>query len=218
MVKNLGLDLDVLHILKNSSNSLEIELSLIIIGNLIFDDQNIDNLINGDILTVLSKHMLHQLPEIRRISIWCVTNIAAGRIDHINALLHSGIINQIFYCINDTNCHVVYEVFNTFYNILIDSDVQMCEQLVNMGLLKVVVHIFTTIESQVVLSKALKILKKVFSHGETIQQNNGYQVNPYVHKFTILGGDDRLEKLQYLDSQDIYDLSVEILDKYFQVI
>ena len=79
------------------------EFSLIVIGNLICDDENVDDLIKCDILSVLSQFMSNQLPDIRRITVWCIANLAGGRIDHINALINSGIINKIFDCVNDTN-------------------------------------------------------------------------------------------------------------------
>jgi hypothetical protein len=199
------------------SNTIFIELSLKILGNLLCgEDKIIDQLLSYDIIKVLAMHLNHELPQVRRKIMWCFSNIAGGNPNHINHFINSEIFKQIFEFVKDPSNAIVLETIVTCYNLLSDCELDICQKLVEMGAIDAIAFLIDNNLNPEILHMTLLSLKKIFSYGESFKQING-QENPFVKYLMDSGATDSLEKLQVHENQEVYNNALDILERYFNV-
>jgi importin subunit alpha-1 len=207
----------ILLILNTTNNPALIEIPIRIIGNLLTgDDLTIDELISYGVIQFLENNLKSPFAQIRREAAWSLSNIAAGTKNQIHALIQSGVLPKLFELVKDPNTDVVRESIWVCSNCLTGSDWELCVNLVKIGIVDAIIYTIGNHQEPSILAIALEGLKKMFSHGEVVKELTSKD-NPFVTMFVNMGGIEYLEKLQSHKSNDVYNITIEILESFFHV-
>lgn len=183
-------------------------------GNLLSNESNyVDTLIKQGCIKYLDQFISHQNNQIRRESLWAISNIAGGTNSQLSALLQSNIIQKIFSLVKDPDSDVVNEVMWCIGNILNSSNIENCVKLVDMNVFEPILYILSNFLNPATLILCISALSKLLEHGKYSGYHHDY--NPFVKIFSEKGGLEIIDKLQYHKNEKIYALVSNLLDNYF---
>jgi hypothetical protein len=215
---NIIIDMGVIPVILNydhSYNIASIEAPVKLIGNILTgDDHIIDEMLKLGIIEFLEKYLNSKYSTIRREATWCLSNIAAGTKYQINTLISSTVMPKIYELVKDSSNDVVRECIWVISNCLSGSDLDMCIKLANQNVVNAIIYVIIHHSEPSIIGITLEGLKKFFEHGEVIKQFSDGK-NPFVEEFFSAGGVDYLEKLKQHKNNEIFLISSEILELFF---
>ena len=169
-----------------------------ILGNVIGGtDKQADIVIKvGGIIPLV--HMLKvQYTPIKREAVWALSNLCAGSMSQLK---------EIF---KYESFEVQKEIAWSFSNI-ISNDIDYIDELIDSGLINVVVLFFDNKDSSIVLA-SLMMADKIFEHFFIEREGLG----KFLQKFEEIDGFKALESLQKSKNPKIYAKAIKIIEKYF---
>eukprot|EP01118_Nematostelium_gracile_P016694 TRINITY_DN6975_c0_g1_i1.p1 TRINITY_DN6975_c0_g1~~TRINITY_DN6975_c0_g1_i1.p1 ORF type:complete len:512 (+),score=108.38 TRINITY_DN6975_c0_g1_i1:139-1536(+) len=179
-----------------------------IIGNILTgNDQQTQHLIDQRVLPKL--YLLLATPKSRIVlkeTCWAICNITAGNLSQVQAVIDHNIIPQFISILQKSDFEVKKEVIYAFSNAIYKRNPSQIEHLVQSGILR---------EFAVLLKLEDVELIKTMLKGVLIIFQVGRMQNYYPSIFEQYEGIDRLEELQEHKNNDIYKLSVKILEDFY---
>jgi hypothetical protein len=173
------------------------------------DSTVVDKMIEMGILEILGKTLDKSPFNLKRKTLWCLSNIAAGIKTQIFALYKTGLLKRVIDYIKDSNLVLVTEAVWCISNCVSGAD---CETLIkifeNLDLMDSLVFIFEKTQDEKILTLVLEALKIVF-------HNDDIMFDRYVGEFIMKGGVDILESLRTHTNSDVVKGAEYILDNFF---
>ena len=154
--------------------------------------------------------------SIRREAAWCISNITAGTINQINAVVEAGLVQRLAELVKDPINDIAREATWAIANCVSGADLNLCFKLANNLAMQGLIYIIIHHQEPTLLGIALEGLYNFFKNGEIVKQiGNGR--NPFVDHFINEGAIDYLEKLQEHNNKEIYNITIDMLDQFFPV-
>jgi importin subunit alpha-1 len=189
--------------------------TLRIIGNLLSgDDFMVEEIIRYGVINLCDKLLFHTNPTIRRESAWCLSNIAAGTKTQIALLVESGVFPKLVELVRDQVADVSREALWAICNCITGSEIDLCFKMGSLGVFDALIYTLAHYKEAHILAIALEGIFSIFSVGDIISQFNS-SGNPFVDYFVNAGGVEHLDKLQNHNNQEIFNLTINIIDKFF---
>jgi hypothetical protein len=200
-----------------NTNILLIESAMRIIGNLLTgDDLMTDEILKYGVLSLLDRYLFHSNASIRREAAWCISNITAGTINQIMAVVEAGLVQRLAELVKDPINDIAREATWAIANCVSGADLNLCFKLANNLAMQGLIYIIIHHQEPTLLGIALEGLYNFFKNGEIVKQiGNGR--NPFVDHFINEGAIDYLEKLQEHNNKEIYNITIDMLDQFFPV-
>jgi importin subunit alpha-1 len=185
-------------------------------GNLLSNEPRIvDYLIAVGCIPFLQKFLYHKSSNVRKETLWAISNIGAGTLDQIKDVIQADIVPTVLSLFKDEDIETVREAVYTISNLINGGNFETCSKLVDSGMLPAILYILRSTKNPEILKLALASLDVFFRHGT----NHNYmsEDNPFVRLFEEQGGPELLEHLQFYKNDDIFELVEELLSKFFHI-
>ncbi len=176
------------------------------------DDAKVDKLIDQGCLNFLGKSIFHKNSQIRKESLWAISNII-GNDSQINKIFAVNIIPNIFYSVKDPDYEVMTEAIWVIGNLINTSNLENCVKLIDANVLDPIIYLLSNYMDSYTLILTLNTIDKLFEHGKYTRHVHEY--NPFVKLFVEKGGLESIERLQAHKSEKIYALVSNLIDNYF---
>eukprot|EP01064_Diplonema_japonicum_P023105 TRINITY_DN33559_c0_g1_i1.p1 TRINITY_DN33559_c0_g1~~TRINITY_DN33559_c0_g1_i1.p1 ORF type:complete len:504 (+),score=141.60 TRINITY_DN33559_c0_g1_i1:41-1552(+) len=186
------------------------------VGNIVTgNDKLTQAVINCGLLPPL--HFLLQSPKaaVRKETCWTISNITAGTTHQIQAVFTAGLIGPVIQRMMTGEVQVKREAAWVINNAASGGTAEQVNFLVQEGCIPALCDLLGLREEKV-LTVALEAIDNILKIGQMEKQNTGRE-NPFAMSLTECGGTDKVQELQHHASTAIYEKSLSILRKYFEV-
>ena len=203
-------------------NSLEIDTNNIqinylrIIGNIACGNANqTQKLLDLGVLAYLKKIIFSKYKYIRKEAAWIISNIAAGTQKQIESLIREDILIILKQVLINDEYAIKRESIWAICNLTsIENPIYM-KKILDQGILKIICECLKLNDAKL-LAICLEALGNLLVFGEKFSQNPAGE-NPIVYEIEKMGMFDILEKLQLHQSEIVYEKTLKILEKYFDI-
>lgn len=144
---------------------------------------------------------------------WCLSNITAGKYEHIIDVINSPIFDKVLEFLRDIDFKVKREALWIVSNCSSCGCQDVTKTLVSVGLLDYFCETLSENSNSEILSVCLETLKNIFSVGDSLSDSQN--INPYISEFEKLNGYAILENLTMNNDKDVSGLSKRILNSYW---
>ncbi|CAD6216609.1 unnamed protein product [Miscanthus lutarioriparius] len=200
------------------------------------DDKQVEVLIENGILNWLAQLLARNYPKnVKKQACLIVSNIAAGSKDQIQAVIDADIITPLIVLLRTSETDIKKEAawaisnaasgvqvikfmfWHTELNMVISNDWLPfgCRYLVSRGCLEPLCSILTYKDPDL-LYTCLEGLENILQAGEAGKKGEESGTNPYAEFILECGGLEKLEGLQDVDSDRIYELVMKLLQSYWE--
>eukprot|EP01066_Platyproteum_vivax_P011506 Platyproteum_vivax@DN5227_c0_g1_i1.p1 len=153
---------------------------------------------------------------IRKESCWTISNITAGNRDQIQEVISFGLIPALCHLLANAEFDIKKEAAWAISNATNAGVSTQVEYIVSCGCVKPLCDLLTCPDTKITIV-AMEALENILKVGEQKACDAHLGANPYLTLIDQAGGLNRLEMLQSDDSQEVYNKSIGILTKYFNV-
>jgi hypothetical protein len=188
--------------------------SLRTLGNFVTgNEQQTQIAINAGILPALCPLLSHNRKNVRKESLWVLSNIAAGSAAQLRMLcstpdLLARVLAQL--CANvEWDCRK--EAAWVVSNIATSASREMVVRLVECGALPLLCELLDVSEAKIILI-SLDAIEAILKVGETVGDGSAF-----VNLVTDCGGAELLERLQTHENTKVYKRVVSIIERFFGV-
>ena len=176
------------------------------------EDAKVDKLIDQGCIKFLGKNVFHKNHQIRKESLWAISNII-GNDSQINKIFTANLIPNIFYSVRDPDYEVMTEAIWVIGNLINTSNLENCVKLIDANVLDPILYLLSNYMDSYTLILTLNTIEKLLEHGKYARHVHEY--NPFVKLFVEKGGLESIEKLQSHKNEKIYALVSNLIDNYF---
>ena len=184
------------------------------IGNIVTgDDIQTQLVINCSVLPCLLVLLNSPKKSIKKEACWTISNIAAGNSEQIQAIIDCKIFPTLIYILKNAEIDVKKEAAWALSNAASGANSDHISYLVKQGCLEPMLNLLNSTDNRLtqVLLEAIELILKA---GKT--KNKDSSTNEYVKIIEQVGGLEKLENLQHHKNNNIYEISLRILEKYFE--
>lgn len=181
------------------------------LGNLVTgNDEQTQAVVDAGVITAMNTLLENSNKNTRKEVCWTLSNIAAGTQEQIQALFEEEeLLEKLVHVACNDRWEVKKEAIWTLCNICTTGHDYHIRSLIQRGGLSPL--------SESLTSKDTKVIKIVLEATEKILELSEKLNLNYVTMFDEIGGIDHLEELQSHSDEDIYELSVNMLERFFGV-
>lgn len=157
---------------------------------------------------ILDLGFLTYLPDLsKKVSLrkeicWIISNITAGTKVQIQAILHPDLILQVIEYLKNERWEVKRECAYAIYNIIMGNDIKYIDYIISMGCAKPLCDLLSFSD--------VKIVKLVLKCINNLLELDEKYFN-LVEEYAL----DSIEALQYNSSEEIYEMCINIIEKFF---
>ncbi|KAI3968640.1 hypothetical protein MKX01_028790 [Papaver californicum] len=193
--------------------------SLRTVGNIITgDDEQTQILIDYQVLSCFHQHLTQNYSKnIKRETCWAISNITAGNVDQIQAVIEANIIGPVLHLLRHAEFETKKEAAWAITNASSGGVNEQIRYLVEQGCINPLCNLLICPDSSIVMV-CLEGLENILRVGESdkeLGKNNGDNI--YADMIEECEGLDKIEALQSHDNNDIYEKSVNILVTYWRL-
>lgn len=180
------------------------------------DDKQVEVLIENDILNCLGQLVARNYPKnIKKQACLIVSNIAAGSKDQIQAVIDADIITSLIVLLRTSEPDVKKEAAWAISTAASGGSSDQIQYLVSRGCLEPLCSVLTHNDPDLVYT-CLEGLENILRAGEAGKKGEESGTNPYAEFILECGGLEKLEDLQDVDSDRIYELAMKLLQSYWE--
>lgn len=180
------------------------------------DDKQVEVLIENDILNCLGQLVARNYPKnIKKQACLIVSNIAAGSKDQIQAVIDADIITPLIVLLRTSEMDVKKEAAWAISTAASGGSSDQIQYLVSRGCLEPLCSVLTHNDPDLVYT-CLEGLENILRAGEAGKKGEESGTNPYAEFILECGGLEKLEDLQDVDSDRIYELAMKLLQSYWE--
>jgi importin subunit alpha-2 len=184
--------------------------SLRAIGNVVTgSDEQTQHVLNCGALQYFDNLLRHHRSNIQKEAAWTVSNITAGQQGQIQAIIDANLIPSLIEILIKGEFKAQKEAVWAITNLTAGGTIQQTMYVLQMGCLKPLCDLLVVNDTrtiQVILDAIFNILKAAEKAGQL------EQVCLMVEEYEGL---DKIESLQQHENDDIYQLSLKIIDNFF---
>ncbi|CAL5071081.1 unnamed protein product [Urochloa decumbens] len=181
------------------------------------DDAQVQVLIENGILNCLAQLLGRSYPKnIKKQACLIVSNIATGSKDQIQAVIDASIISPLIVLLKTSETDIKKEAAWALSNAASGASSEQIQYLVSRGCLEPLCNVLTYQDPDLVYT-CLQGLENILQAGEAGKKGEEEsEMNPYAQFILESGGLDKLEDLQDVNSESIYDLAMKLLQSYWE--
>lgn len=180
------------------------------------DDKQVEVLIENDILNCLGQLVARNYPKnIKKQACLIVSNIAAGSKDQIQAVIDADIITPLIVLLRTSEPDVKKEAAWAISTAASGGSSDQIQYLISRGCLEPLCSVLTHNDPDLVYT-CLEGLENILHAGEAGKKGEESGTNPYAEFILECGGLEKLEDLQDVDSDRIYELAMKLLQSYWE--
>jgi hypothetical protein len=192
--------------------------SLQIMGNLIsvYNKNFVEFILSFGVIDFLNTILLSEKSKkiIKKV-LWVVSNISGGDYEHIKQIVEHQIFNKVLELCNDYDFSTKKEAIFTVHNICTHKlNFTISTFLIKKGVFNMIKDVLETYKDPLLLEMVLTSLNCILCTAIPIISLTG--TNNLSNKFEQLGGIASLEKMQEHANDNIYRLSLSILETHFK--
>jgi len=203
----------LVNLMKNSSPKVHIP-ALRAVGNIVTGDESQTQFVlNCDPLPVLGELLNSSNKGVRKEACWAISNICAGSESQIQAVLDANLIPKLIALMEKGDFDVRREASWAVGNSISGGTTLQIAHLVQRGCLKPLCELLASPDAKVI-QLVLGSLEAILKAGETTSKL-GEAHNRYGDMIEEAGAVEKIFELQHHENKDIYEKSVELLEKYF---
>ncbi|CEG82463.1 Putative Importin subunit alpha [Rhizopus microsporus] len=164
------------------------------------------------LLSLLSSHK----EAIRKEACWTISNITAGNIAQIDAVIEANIIPALVQILQTADFKTKKEACWAIVNATSGglNKPSQIHYLVSQGVIKPLCDMLMTTENKMI-QVALDGLENILKIGEQERPNDPEGINRYAAFIEECGGMDIIHQLQQHENNEIYKKAFDIIDRYF---
>lgn len=170
--------------------------------------------VDSGALDSLPRLLGHPSKRIRKEICWMISNIAAGTLIQVEALVAKGYLPILTRILKDEDDEIKKEAVWAICNFTLVERRDLIKSNFDNGLLETVCSILKFKEPKYI-AVAMESLGNLLNCGKLYPNQDGS--NPIAHKVEELGMFDLLEELQYHPVQIVYEKTLTVLEKYFEL-
>ncbi|KAK7337679.1 hypothetical protein VNO77_18264 [Canavalia gladiata] len=189
------------------------------VGNIVAGDDAqtqlvIDNQVLPRLRQILTQN--HQTNILREVC-WAISNITAGTSAQVQAVIEANIIIILVHILQYAEFDIKKEAAWAISNATSAGSNEQIKFLANQGCIKPLCDLLSCSDPNVV-TVCLEGLHSIMMVGE-VDKEKGLQdgVNIFAQEVNDCGGADKIENLQYHDKNEISELAMKIVDKFWKV-
>ena len=188
--------------------------ALRIVGNIVTgDDIQTQLVINCSVLPCLFVLLNSSKKSIKKETCWAISNIAAGNSEQIQSLIDSGLFPTLIHILKNAEVDVKKEAIWAICNAVSGGKPEQINYLVKQGCIKPMLDLLNSTDNRLI-QVILEAIESVIKAGKI--RNKNFSTNEYVKIIEESGGLEKLENLQHHKNNNIYEMSLKILEKYFE--
>jgi len=184
------------------------------LGNFVTgEDKETQTVIDAGVLPDLHNLLNHEDAAIRKEACWTLSNICAGTTMQVAMIIDSGILDKLILMANEDIYEIQREAGWSVSNATALRNHEIIQQVVEKRGIEAMVKVLKHKVDPKTAVVLLEGIRNVLEVGNSHFSDNGE--NPFSIIVEECGGLDILEELQNHQNQHVYELAVEILEKYF---
>mmetsp|Transcript_13398 Transcript_13398/g.19165 ORF Transcript_13398/g.19165 Transcript_13398/m.19165 type:complete len:545 (+) Transcript_13398:119-1753(+) len=209
-VMNTGITAKVVELLDVESSSI-VTPCLRIVGNFATgNDEQTQAVLDADVLQHTSKLLSNPKKNIRKETCWLLSNIAAGTRSQIEHLIKiPADLCTIIEFVQSSEYEVRKEATWVLSNIATSGSSVHVQSIVELGAIDAICSILDVADTKITFV-ALEAIENILKVGQNLSRD-------YVNLVDECDGLDKIESLQTHVDDDVYKLSVKIIETYFGV-
>ncbi|XP_021672815.2 importin subunit alpha [Hevea brasiliensis] len=187
------------------------------VGNIVTgDDTQTQCIINHQALPWLLNLLIHNYKKsIKKEACWTISNITAGNVNQIQAIIEAGIIAPLVQLLQNAEFEIKKEAAWAISNATSGGSHEQIKFLVNQGCIKPFCDLLICPDPRIV-TVCLEGLENILKVGEAEKNlGNTGEANLYAQMIDDAEGLEKIENLQSHDNNDIYEKAVKILETYW---
>jgi len=153
-----------------------------------------------------------------------LNNLSSGSSEHILAILKTDFYEIIFNNLLSSNKKIQINSLLIIKNCISHYNFKIATKLIENGLFEKLFDILDVSDKDFSrVSILIKILESIIELGkyEIDPEDSSLLIlrenNPYMENFVKMGGIDKLNNLQNIPNEDIYNKTIEFIEKYFKI-
>uniref|UniRef100_K3ZSE5 Importin subunit alpha n=1 Tax=Setaria italica TaxID=4555 RepID=K3ZSE5_SETIT len=180
------------------------------------DDAQVQVLIENGILDCLAQLLARSYPKnIKKQACLIVSNIATGSKDQIQAVIDASIISPLIVLLKTSEADIKKEAAWALSNAASGASSEQIQYLVSRGCLEPLCSVLTYQDPDLVHA-CLEGLENILQAGEAGKKGEESGTNPYAQFILECGWLDKLEDLQEVNNDRIYELVMKLLQSYWE--
>ncbi|KAH7578283.1 hypothetical protein ACOSP7_000492 [Xanthoceras sorbifolium] len=187
------------------------------VGNIVTgDDMQTQCIINHQALPCLLNLLSHNYKKsIKKEACWTISNITAGNVNQIQAVIDAGIIAPLVQLLLNAEFEIKKEAAWAISNATSGGSKDQIKFLVGQGCIKPLCDLLNCPDPRIV-TVCLEGLENILKVGEAEKtMGNTGDVNLYAQLIDDAEGLEKIENLQSHDNNEIYEKAVKILETYW---
>ena len=176
------------------------------------NDEETQTIINAGGLPVIAQLVQHKSKCLRKESCWVLSNIAAGNAEQVLALLGTNVLPALVVVMKVADFEIKRECLWVISNLSSRAKLDSLPYIITCGVVECLCDLLDVKEVRslaVILQSLTNLLKRYKEYSK--------DVNEVATRIESYGGLYKIESLQDHENQAIYAMSVNILEKYFDV-
>lgn len=179
------------------------------------DEKQTDAVIRAGAVPMLVNLVGSQRKGIRKEAVWTLSNITAGTVAQIQSVIDSNGLPEIIRQLDAGEWEVKKEAAWAVSNYLSGATAQQVRTLVSKKVIKPLCNMLDCKEQRMI-TVCLEALRHILKHGQNeAQSGRSGSSNAYADLVEDADGLDKIEQLQEHASVKVYELAVDIIEKYF---
>ncbi|KAG6647964.1 hypothetical protein I3843_07G112300 [Carya illinoinensis] len=186
------------------------------VGNIVTgDDMQTQCIINHQALPRLLNLLTQNYKKsIKKEACWTISNITAGNINQIQAVIEAGIIGPLLQLLQNAEFEIKKEAAWALSNATSGGTHDQIKYFVSQGCIKPLCDLLICPDPRIV-TVCLEALENILKVGEAENNVNNTDGNFYAQLIDDADGLDKIENLQTHDNNEIYEKAVKILETYW---
>ena len=203
----------MVELLDHSSYGIQVP-ALRTVGNIATgNDAQTDAVLIGSCLRSLGSMLRSGRRALQKEAAWTISNITAGNSSQIQKVLESSCVELLVESIFTSEFTIRRESAWAICNAIGGGSKNQARNLADRPrVIQSICHMIDGTDIKMLLV-CLDALKRILETGEAQAEKSG--VNPYRTEVERVGGLDKLESIQRLEDDSVYELAASIVEKYF---
>lgn len=172
------------------------------------------SVVDSGALDMLPKLMGHPNKKIRKDVCWVISNIAAGTQLQLEALVLKNYLPRLIAVFKEDEPEIKKEVIWAICNMSLLEKPELIQYIFENKILEVICQIIKHSDPKII-AVGIESLNNLLNYGRMYPNELGK--NPVLEKIELLGMFDTLEMLQHHPIQIVYEKTLSLLEKHFEL-